>query len=217
MNSTLSISLKDSWTNSSVSVRSIPKAAPLFNSEAAWRDPSANAFYVWGGTTAYFAQPAAIGLWKFTADGVGGGSWSSVTPSNIVSFSSLVRSGTAAWTQSKNVGYYMGGVATYQTDTSISSDTYLALPGILAYDMTTGSFTNSSTVGFGSLGTLIGGSVEFVPFGKEGLLLFLGGSQAPQVTNYGGGREVDFANLTIYDPAGRTEHKKICAEETADD
>lgn len=206
MNGTLSISLKDSWTNSSATFKQSPKPAPLFNRQAVWRDPSGSAFYVWGGVTSYFAQPPPSEIWKFSADGRGGGAWAKEAPRGgaVVALSSNVRSTDAAWAQSRDVGYFVGGYANYQTDTSVTGDTYLALPGVVAFNMTSGELTNSSTAGLGPFGTLVGGVAEFVPFGPSGLLLFLGGGQAPVATTYGGWTEVDFNNLTLYDPVGKS-------------
>jgi hypothetical protein len=203
VNTTLSINLKESWTNTTVAMKSTKKDAPLFNSQATWRDAAGKAFYIWGGVTSYFAQPPPNEIWKFTADGSGGGAWSKEVPNNVVTLSQLVRSTNGAVAQSKDVGYFLGGYANYQTDTSVSGDTYLALPGLVEFNMTSGVFTNSSTTGFGAFGTLVGGSAEFVPFGSSGLLLFLGGGSSTVATQWSGWTEVDFNNLTLYDPSAK--------------
>jgi len=210
VNGTISIPLKTSWTNTSVTFKQSAKSAPLFNQQGIWRHPSGSAFYIWGGLTAYFGQPPPLEIWRFSADGSGGGLWNKETPrgSTVVELSKAVRAGQSAWTQSRNVGYFLGGYANAQSDTSVTGDTYLALPGLLSYDMTSGELTNSSSVGLGPYGNLVSGAAEFVPFGPSGVLLFLGGGQGPIATKYGGWTGVDFNNLTFYDIATKKWHSQ---------
>lgn len=186
------------------------RTAPQLSSESLWRDPASDGFYVWGGDTSYFATPPPLELWKFTVDGNGGGAWAQQTPENIVTFSELIRATRGASAQTKDVAYYLGGYAMAQTDPSVTGSAYFALPGILAFNMTSGEFTNSSTAGLDVNGTLIGARSEFVPFGPNGLLLYLGGGQSPVVTDFGGWVDVDFDNLTFYDPTGKDAPKPIC-------
>ncbi|KAK1753565.1 kelch repeat-containing protein [Echria macrotheca] len=201
MNGTLSIPLKTSWTNSTVTFKQSPKAAPVFNQQGIWRDPAGSAFYIWGGTTSYFAQPPPLEIWRFSADGYGGGGWAHENPRGnaVVELAKATRGGQASFTQSREIGYYLGGYASAQTDTSVTGDAYLALPGLIEFNMTSGELTNASSVGLGPYSTLIKGAAEFVPFGPGGVLLFLGGGQSSIRTTYGGWTGVDFNNLTLYD------------------
>jgi hypothetical protein len=97
----------------------------------------------------------------------------------------------------------MGGFVNYQTDISVVDSTpHLAVPGLLSYNMTSGEFSNHSTTDFGGQGNLIGGASHFLPFGPNGLLIFMGGAQGPVLTTYEGWTEVDFNNLHVYDPKG---------------
>ena len=196
-------------------MKAIKKEAPQLNQQAMWRDPSSTAFYTWGGITSYFAQPPPVEIWKFGADGSGGGAWAKQTPKNVVTLSKLVRATEGAFTQSKDVGYFLGGFASYQTDTSVTGDsTYLALPGIVAFNMTSGEFTNSSTTGLNNFGTLVGGSSQFVPFGPNGLLLFLGGGQSSVLTSWSAWTDVDFNNLSLYDPISESSSIPLGARKT---
>ncbi|KAK3313218.1 hypothetical protein B0H66DRAFT_569792 [Apodospora peruviana] len=209
MNGTLSISLKESWTNSSVTIREIakPAAAPVLNRPALWRDPSGMGFYTLNGVTYMFGQPPPSSIWKFTADGAGGGSWAEEAPrgSAVVALSQFTRSVSGAWAQSRDVGYYVSGLANKQTDTSVVGSTQLALPGVIAFNMTSGELTNSSSIGLGPYGTRVSGAADFVPFGPSGLLLFLGGWTS-RVAEARADRlwvDVDFNNLTLYDPSSK--------------
>ncbi|KAK4172368.1 hypothetical protein QBC36DRAFT_247700 [Triangularia setosa] len=228
LNHTLSIPLSVSWTNQTVTFKKIPKpqSVPRLNCQAAWRDPSDTAFYIWGGVTSYAAQPPPSELWKFTTDGFGGGSWSKEEKVSPVALSKNVRTARGAWTQSKDVGYWLGGYGTSNTDTSIlppqsshdNKDVFLAVPGITSFNMISGELKNSSSVGMGPFGTLWAGGAHHIPFGgmpeqSDGLLLFLGGVTAP-VSSYWGSSDhepVEFINITMYDPF----HKKWYSQKTS--
>ncbi|KAK0726607.1 hypothetical protein B0T21DRAFT_422353 [Apiosordaria backusii] len=147
-------------------------------------------------------------MWKFTADGSGGGSWSKENKVSSVALSRNIRTTFGAWTQSKDVGYWLSGSASWRTDTSIvvaalgdDSGKVITMPGITEFKMTTGELTNSSSAGVGPFGTLVGGAAQHVPFGAgpEALLIFMGGKYAPF---YEGSEDqiwADFTNLTVYD------------------
>lgn len=116
----------------------------------------------------------------------------------------MIRATDGAWAQSKDAGYYIGGKATKASDANITGDNaMIPLPGLTAFNMTSGELTNSSTAGLSLYGTLVGGAAEFVPFGSSGLLLFLGGSYAPVVTSTTQWATVGFDSLTLYDPSRR--------------
>ncbi|KAK1834497.1 kelch repeat-containing protein [Podospora conica] len=205
VNTTLSLPLASSWTNATVVFTATPKPAPLLNSQAAWRAPSGNAFYVWGGVTPWFATPPPSSeIWKFTADGRGRGSWEREPPRDVVGMARNVRATDGAWTHGGGVGYWVGGVASAQTDTSVTGETRLAMTGVVAFDMTSGEVGNSSTEGMGRFGTLVGGGVQWTPFGNggEGVLVFLGGRESP-VEAPGEGTGVGFGRVAVYEPKGQ--------------
>ncbi|KAK1831021.1 hypothetical protein QBC39DRAFT_99475 [Podospora conica] len=206
VNGTLSLPLTRSWDTASATFIQRPKSAPVLNRQAVWRDPSGTGFYIWGGATAYSASPPPPEIWKFTVDGSGGGSWAKEDPRGraAAALASTVRATDGAWAQSKDVGYYVGGKATGSTDANITGDNaMIPLPGLTAFNMTSGELTNSSAAGLSLYGTLVGGVAEFVPFGSSGLLLFLGGSYAPVVTSTTQWATVGFDSLTLYDPSRR--------------
>jgi hypothetical protein len=211
VNDTLSLPLSQSWDTASAPFKPTPKSAPPLNRQAIWRDPESTGFYVWGGATAYSASPPPPGIWTFITDGAGGGSWGKedTQGSAGVALENMVRATDGAWAQSKGVGYYIGGKATKSTDPRVTGDdAMIPLPGLTAFNMTSGELTNSSTAGLSPYGTLVGGAAEFVPFGGSGLLLFLGGSYAPVVTSTTQWATVDFESLTLYDPSRRMWHSQ---------
>ncbi|KAK4452121.1 kelch repeat-containing protein [Podospora aff. communis PSN243] len=203
VNGTLSISLKTSWTNTSVTFKQSAKTAPRMNQQAIFRDATASGFYIWGGATPYFAQPPPLEIWRFAADGDGGGVWAKESPrgGTVVELTRAVRTSQFSYTQSRDVAYFLGGYANAQTDTSVTGDTHLALPGLMAFNMSSGELTNSSSTGLGRFGTLVGASAEYVPFGPAGVLLFLGGGETPIATSYGAWTGMDFNSLSLYDIA----------------
>ncbi|KAI5918600.1 hypothetical protein F4810DRAFT_566507 [Camillea tinctor] len=200
VNTTLSLSLKESWTNDTVELRSIPKTAPLLNNQIYWTDLTTSSLYAWGGMTNTELSPTNE-IWRFGADGEGGGTWSQVTQQDYLDFSKLVRSTGAAFTQSRDRGYALGGEATSTTDSSIQKQTPgYALPGLVSYDFRTGQWSNSSSASYGGYGTSLNGRAEYVPYGSNGLLLFLGGAETPIDATNETIVQVNWNTVTLFDP-----------------
>ncbi|OTB19672.1 hypothetical protein K445DRAFT_313450 [Daldinia sp. EC12] len=202
--STLSLNLNESWTNETVKLRTIPKTAPLLGQQVYWTDHSypRGSFYVWGGMTMDDGPPPEDQFWYFSADGSGGGSWSQLPQSDYRSFSQLLRPAGASFAQSSNVGYSFGGQATRHSDVSIQDDGLgKAVTGVVSYNFQTNKWASQSSDSFGQYGTSLYGCAEYVPFGPNGLLVFLGGAEAPvdiKDDNYIGG--IPWATLTLFDP-----------------
>ena len=67
------------------------------------------------------------------------------------------------------------------------------LPGLVAFNFTTRSWSNSSASGYNSNGTVESGAMHYVPpFGPGGLFVVLGGDN---FTDYR-----DFGKASVYDP-----------------
>ncbi|KAL2290544.1 hypothetical protein FJTKL_15608 [Diaporthe vaccinii] len=186
--STLSISLRESWTNSTVPIQVIQKPAPLLNSQAIWTDESTNSFWIWGGAAADGTPPPPDQTWQFSADGNGGGSWNLKPPSNPRIFNELSRPVGCAHTQGDGVGYCMGGLLTSQSNASVGSDT--AVAGLVSFGMSSSVWTNTSIER-----TLVNAQAEYAPFGPNGLILLLGGTLGDSPPTL-----IDFINITFYDP-----------------
>ncbi|KAI0838915.1 hypothetical protein F5Y06DRAFT_303523 [Hypoxylon sp. FL0890] len=162
VNSTLSLRLDESWTNDTAGM-ALGSDLPPTNEQ-----------------------------WLFNADGTGGGTWSQVPQGDFRDFSQLRRPVGAAFTQSAHVGFALGGQATSMTDSSIQKDyPGYALTDLVSYNFETGQWTNTSTVEqYGGYGTSLNARAEYIPFGPNGLLLFLGGAETP----------VDATNNSIVEP-----------------
>ncbi|KAJ0381569.1 hypothetical protein COL26b_000247 [Colletotrichum chrysophilum] len=68
--------------------------------------------------------------------------------------------------------------------------------------MTSGEIKNTTSK-FGQYGTFKEGSSQFLPFGDAGVLLFLGGQEAPITSREGGWEEIDFSQVTLFDIKGQ--------------
>ncbi|KAI0850503.1 hypothetical protein F5Y00DRAFT_232389 [Daldinia vernicosa] len=203
VSSTLSLNLNESWTNETVEFRAIPKAAPLLGQQVYWTDRSYNpgAFYVWGGKTMDNGSPPEDQLWYFSADGSGGGSWSQLPQGDYRQFSQLLRPAGASFTQSADTGYSFGGLASRESDRSVQkADPGYAVEGVVSYDFQTNQWANHSSESFGEYGTSIYGCAEYVPFGPNGLLVFLGGTEAPVDVKSEYLNGVSWTTLRLYDP-----------------
>lgn len=202
VNTTLSLPINEAWTNDSVTLRSIAKTAPAQDQQVLWSDPANSAFYTWGGMTAWFGAAAENAIWKFTADGSGGGAWSEVSVANVVAWSTAIRTVGSAYTTVNGVGYAVGGEATTGSDQSVSG-TSLAVQGVVSFDTAAREWNNASSAGLGANGTTFSGRLEYAPFGPSGFLVLLGGSMAAvgAVTEY---EQIEWNSIWVMDLQNNT-------------
>lgn len=104
MKSTLSIDISRSWSAQTVEIKATPKGdhGPVaLSDETIWTDPSSNAFHIFGGRAPNGVGKENItkdnGIWKFTADGKGGGAWALEKSSNIHLLQSIDLTDSAAF------------------------------------------------------------------------------------------------------------------------
>jgi hypothetical protein len=210
VNDTLSIPLDVSWTNESAIITAITKAAPAFDSEALWTDESSKSMFMWGGQGPWGNLSKTRDLWKFEQDGTAGGSWAKQTAANVDVFLTILRSTNAASTTCNGVGFYVGGYGSVWTDSAFAAGGSLSVPvpGMLTYNVTTGSWANESTAGLNNLQTLISGSAACLPTfgsGGQGVVMVLGGEVA-QKTGYNSSAPnlVGLGNVTFWDIGTKT-------------
>ncbi|OLN87990.1 Kelch repeat-containing protein-like protein 1 [Colletotrichum chlorophyti] len=202
VNSTLSIDMSASWSSSSVAIQQIPKTPKPMDEQAIWTNEATNSFYIWGGHSPFGAKLDDPALWKFEADGKGGGAWSKEVPANPTLFSELRRNEDGAFVTAKDTAFWFGGSSSGWT----SPNPYTQpVPGILSYNFTTKTWANETTNAFSKFGTMIGGRAVYVPtFGPNGLITLLGGNtwnlMPDQKSPIGW---MDFSNLTFFDPITR--------------
>lgn len=196
MNRTLSINVSSSWDVADVEIRSLEKSSPNMMRQSLFKRGRTNSFYIWGGHTPYSAPVPNRELWRFNADGEGGGSWGPETPSNPSFFRALQRSEGGAFVSTPDAGFHFGGLSS--SSTSIAAAGHV--PGYVVFNYTTQSFSNETNAPWSAYGTLRGATAEYIPtFGPNGLIMLIGGS-----THALGNPEqlgmMDFQNLTFFDP-----------------
>ena len=198
VNVTESIPLNQSWTNATVSFKSIERTAPITKSEALWVDSSTQTLFSWGGEGPYGKTSGAdnITLWALRADQQGGGSWAPSVPDNPAVFDTLYRGTAGSATTCNGIGYLLGGLASPASDENVSGG-LLPLPGLLTYNMTSATWTNLSAT-FPEA-TVQSGEAQCLPFGPNGLVMFLGGMYSSVTDGYTLS-PISLNNLTFYDP-----------------
>ncbi|KAK3342431.1 hypothetical protein B0H65DRAFT_540097 [Neurospora tetraspora] len=187
-NSTLSIDISKSWSAKTVTIKATPKeGGPVpTDDEALWTDPSGEAFYVFGGRAPRGVgreRLAKDGIWKFTVDGAGGGTWALEEPSNLNMLKSLTLMNRAAYatshTSSGSIGFSIGGTANNNTDPDfhLTGAQFKPIAGMVSYDMKTKTLSKSGfQMAIPPTGTLRDARAEYVPhFGPNGLVFVLGG------------------------------------------
>ncbi|KAK1579494.1 kelch repeat protein [Colletotrichum navitas] len=174
LSSTLSIDLSKSWKPADVEIKQTQKGAPKMNRQAVFTDTSSNSFYIWGGATSYAADPPSPRLWKFSADGSGGGSWSTEIKPGHDFFTQLTRSQGAAYVSTPDSGFYFGGFSGDYADPNPKGP----VPGFLQfnYTATDQAWTNHTEAPYSTSGNVVGASAHYVPgYGSNGLVMMFGG------------------------------------------
>jgi len=152
-------------------------------------------------------------LWKFKADGQGGGAWSVEPPANPSLFDGLIPGEYSAVANTADMGYLVGGIASGWTELYRAKNQ--VLPGMLTFNMKTRLWQNG-TIGFSPVGTLIGAEAAYVPaYGPNGLVVLFGGyspvvDAEPDITV---SPISEFQNLTFFDP----QSKKVYWQATTGD
>lgn len=204
-NNTLSIDLRYSWINNSVSLNVITQDAPPLNSGVLWASKDKSSLHAWGGEQSTLSNDSLIpvatnDLWRFDVNGQGGGTWqSSSVPSNFV------RTSGSQYTSGGDVGYILGG---YVSDRTSPDNQLLRAwpmsPGMVSYDMTTGAWLNESSC-VGDSCYRDNGFMQFVDgFGSSGVIVALGGCTQTTPTYFGQCNATApdaLSNIYIYDPA----------------
>jgi len=167
-------------------------------------DPASESFYVWGGATSYESRMPQADLWKFEADGEGGGTWKSELPENSGTFTELARSSGNSVANIPGAAFIFGGSASAVTDPSRRGPT----PGFLEVNFTSSIWTNYTDSPEEDRASAVrGGAAVYVPtFGTNGLIVLLGGRD--QLAPGQGGSFVSMQNVTFMDPVTRTWYKQ---------
>lgn len=148
-------------------------------------------------------SPYALGLWSFALDGQGGGNWSAVSAATTEIKKSLTRPYQGLSTWGGESAFTIGGFINDLTSPATVNYTgNRPIPGIVKYNMTSGTFTNSSAAGYNHNGTAERGVLHYVPsFGPEGIYVLLGGDISGYQGYSPGSDLQSFSQITIFDPS----------------
>lgn len=210
---TLSIDMSKSWTNSSVVINSYskPSGVPYLDDGSLWYSAKDNALIAgFSGASARFNTPSSpwqIGLWSFKLDNQGGGTWSEMTDGRAAILNeSLTRPYQGLSAFGGDSAFTLGGYSNSRSSISTRSvSDQIPIPGIVQYNMTSGTFTNSSAAGYNLNGTAERGVLHYVPsFGPQGIYVILSGDISG-LDKYSAAQDIQsFGTLTIFDPATGT-------------
>lgn len=210
MNETLSLSLKESWTNSTVQFEALEQKAPSFSKGALWRSPDQKSAYWWGGHV--FAGGAAPkNLWQFTADNEGGGTWQLANTINRDFLLGYPRTTGASTAVCKGKALYLGGFESSATGSSSDGKGRQPVSGLASYDMEKQRWDKASAApGFNKFGTSIYGAGACAEnFGSGGLFFSIGGNMADQdFKDDSSNMLIDMDVLHFYDVASDTWHSQ---------
>ena len=209
--SLLSIDLSKSWTNSTVEIHanSKPDAVPSLVNPSLWYSEQDKVLYSgFAGRISLYADkppPVELQLWSFKPDGAGSGSWTEVYGANDSAFGSITRPWRSMMAYGGDSAFLLGGTEDFLTtpETASKLGGEVALPGLVQFNMTTKTFSNSSAAGYQVNGTAQRGVMHYVPsFGPNGLFFVLGGDYIIPTDLR------DFSTISIFDPASKTWHQQ---------
>lgn len=206
---TLSIDLSTSWTNSSVTINSFskPDGVPNLDDGSLWYSAKDNALIAgFSGAAPRFNTPAApaLGLWSFKLDGTGGGTWSAdAGGAAAVRSASLTRPYQGLSAYGGDIALTLGGYENDRTrPPNVNFTVNLPVPGLVTYNMSTDTFTNSSAAGYRRNGTAERGVLHYVPaFGPKGVFVVLSGDTS-DLQDYNAASNIQpLSKVTVYDPS----------------
>ena len=197
----LSIDLERNWTNATVEIHSTtkPNRAPNLNGPSLWYHESENLIYSgftgWNSSFGDDPNLPPLSLWTFQPDGDGSGAWSEAitAESSIWSREQLTRPDEPLMAFDFNSAWILGGITSGWIPIQYVSPESL-IPGMIQFDMTSRSFTNSSVECCNATGSVYRGALQYVPsFGPAGIFIAMGG--------FNGYSLIDFGTISVFDPA----------------
>jgi hypothetical protein len=226
VNNTLSISLKESWSNDTVEFNNIAKgdgAPPPSDQVGLWPDPEGKKFYRWGGGAPdpEVAEPGDARLWVFTPDADGSGEWSTQEPANGDVFDGIVQGMDGGWTSCNGRGFWVGGYGNERTDArfdNTSNSIYPPIPGYLTYEMESRTWSNDSIGDISpDYGTFMTGEAVCLPkLGEGGLVMMLGGKSA-EPDSTADSEYLNLRKIGFIDPIDKTQHYQNIDGDVPDD
>lgn len=147
---------------------------------------------VWGFTP----NDGAVSWQKIYDIGIGHATTGSTFPGFTFTTGSL-------WTSTPTAYYGLGGYIIGYADPAIAGLGMTAVSGMVEYNFQEGLWTNSSDTGqngYRETGFSVHGEAIYVPiYGKDGVIVFIGGDAPTSQPWVGGSSLVEFSDITIYD------------------
>ncbi|KAK2603908.1 hypothetical protein QQS21_003943 [Conoideocrella luteorostrata] len=146
VNSTLSISLKESWNNETVRFNGIKKwKKPSSTNSNLWPDTTNNILYQWGGDGSQESRPGITNasVWLLSPNEGGGGTWDVVQPASGTD--DVIRRSSGADVVCGGQAYVVGGfLSTTNSSTTLESNNRKTAPGMLSFSLDSQTWTNQS-------------------------------------------------------------------------
>ena len=199
VNDTLAIDLSQSWqpVNAPIKVTAKSDGVPILNGQSLWAAPDNSSFYSFGGDLSNClsgsVQDFPVDLWRFE-----GQAWNQVQDQ---SDPPKVRPAGGSSAFSVESGYILGG---FQGNDFDAQGDLWPMPGLVSYNSSSNSWSNSSSTRISDFGTIVNGGMQSVAnFGPEGLLVAMGGESGPVNAPWveQGSNFAPFSNISIYDIA----------------
>ena len=198
--SLLSIDLSQNWTNATVTINSNdkPVGVPNLNNPSFWYHEQEDIFYSgFSGWNSNFQDKPPLpppSLWTFQPDGTGSGIWSEIIESNSSVWNFLIRRIYPIMAHGPDSAFILGGtdngrIFPYSAD---------LLAGMVQFNMSSRSFTNSSSSSYDAVFGVDKGAMQYVPsFGPKGFFVVMGGENGNWTGHVG---LIDFGTVSVYDP-----------------
>jgi hypothetical protein len=171
-----------------------------------FNDPVSNMVYWYGGfpyMTGF--QPS---VWGFTPNN-GKVSWQKIYDIGIShstsgsTFPGFTFTTGSSWTSTPTAYYGLGGYIIGASDPAITGLDMIAVSGLVEFNFQEGLWTNTSDAGangFREHGFSVHGEAVYVPiYGKNGIIVFVGGDIPTAQAYTGGSSLAQFSIITIYD------------------
>ncbi|KAE8378052.1 hypothetical protein BDV26DRAFT_262411 [Aspergillus bertholletiae] len=169
-----------------------PADAPDVNGGILWPDTVNKMIYLYGGQFSK-GSPENFSLWSYDALY---NKWNTVTPDSTQANIQRASYGAGVALQDRAAGFYYGGWLSNLSVPDWGSQNPQALSSFLQYDMLQNTWTNSS--GPDTIGRAEGAMV-YIP-ASEGMLVYIGGVQAPSNNGTTVGQPMD--EILLYDISG---------------
>jgi hypothetical protein len=214
VDSTLSISLQNSWTNSSVDIQAqhYPSGFPYLNAQNLWWDPDSKSIYSYGGGTTIAGGEGTdtvdpLSVWEFLPEN---NVWAERYGPDDDIWDTMTRATRCASAYTPKSGYCLGGNSGMWS-TPVNRPTYdIPLGGMVEFDFNTTTWSNVSSIGSSQSGWTISQQMEYIPsYGEEGILVAIGGHDLLDQVQYSDGVNLrPMSNITIYDIHTKTWHSQ---------